>query len=966
MINILTLLVLAVCASLATADEPAAVADPQSPDPEQLAFFESRIRPVLVQHCYKCHSAESKDIRGGLLVDSRQGLLLGGDSGPAVVPGDASAGELLAALRHETVEMPPDRRLPDTVIADFRKWIESGAVDPRDGGAPRSRPSGIDLAAGRQFWSFQPVRNPPVPLAGEGWARTEIDRFVAARWEQAGLQPPADAPPEVLLRRLTWVITGLLPTLEQQQSFTTAWAQDPEAALATTVDQLLHSPQYGERWGRHWLDVVRFAESTGGGRSMMLPDAWRFRDYVIQAVNSDKPFPRLIREHIAGDLLPAASDAEHDEQVTAAGYLMLGAINYEEQDKEQLRMDVVDEQIDALGRTFLGMTLGCARCHDHKFDPVPTADYYALAGIFRSTRSLTPGNVCGWVTKPLRQGVDHAAQQAWKEQDQQLERRIAELKKKASDKSALAAAGTRLVSRPTIPGIIVDDGDAQLEGTWTQSSFQPPFHGEGYRHSGMPRTGTKAVYSAQLPADGEYLVRMVINHGQSRSGNVPLILRHEDGETQLAVSQKVPAPEPGGFLELGRFRFSAAQPAIVEVLAADASPGHVIIDALHFIRTSDIPPGGFASPSAAPVAADSPATELAAQLKQLEAERKAHAKTKPALPVAMCVEDEAQPADWHLHVRGEIRNLGPVIPRGFLQVATPPDKSAAASIAQKTSSGRLELADWIAAPDNPLTPRVKVNRIWLHVMGEGIVRTPDNFGSTGEPPTHPELLDWMAHTFVHEDHSSTRAMLRRLCLSRAFRMASTETPAALEADPENRLLTRAVRRRMDAESLRDCLLQASGSLDLSVTGGPQIAKLSTYDNEYRHEDHQMLCRSIYVPVFRNTMLDLFEVFDSANPNSVTGRRTSSTRPAQALYMLNSPFVTGNARRAAEQLLQQATREQLDPAARTDRAVRLCLGRPATPGELQLLTPSTPDVDSVDQWSTIFHALFSSVDFRYIN
>ncbi len=964
--NILTLLALAVCASLATADEPAAVADPQSPDPEQLAFFESRIRPVLVQHCYKCHSAESKDIRGGLLVDSRQGLLLGGDSGPAVVPGDASAGELLAALRHETVEMPPDRRLPDAVIADFRRWIESGAVDPRDGGAPRSRRSGIDLAAGRQFWSFQPVRNPPVPLAGEGWARTEIDRFVAARWEQAGLQPPADAPPEVLLRRLTWVITGLLPTLEQQQSFTTAWAQNPEAALATIVDQLLHSPQYGERWGRHWLDVVRFAESTGGGRSMMLPDAWRFRDYVIQAVNSDKPFPRLIREHIAGDLLPAASDAEHDEQVTAAGYLMLGAINYEEQDKEQLRMDVVDEQIDALGRTFLGMTLGCARCHDHKFDPVPTADYYALAGIFRSTRSLTPGNVCGWVTKPLRQGVDHAAQQAWKEHDQQLERRIAELKKKASDKSALAAAATRLVSRPTIPGIIVDDGDAQLEGTWTQSSFQPPFHGEGYRHSGMPRTGTKAVYSAQLPADGEYLVRLVINHGQSRSGNVPLVLRHEDGETQLAVSQKVAAPEPGGFLELGRFRFSAAQPAIVEVLAADASPGHVIIDALHFVRTSDIPPGGFASPSAAPVAADSPATELAARLKQLEAERKAHAKTKPALPVAMCVEDEAQPADWHLHVRGEIRNLGPVIPRGFLQVATPADKSAAASIAEKTSSGRLELADWIAAPDNPLTPRVKVNRIWLHVMGEGIVRTPDNFGSTGEPPTHPELLDWMAHTFVHEDHSSTRAMLRRLCLSRAFRMASTETPAALEADPENRLLTRAVRRRMDAESLRDCLLQASGSLDLSVTGGPQIAKLSTYDNEYRHEDHQMLCRSIYVPVFRNTMLDLFEVFDSANPNSVTGRRTSSTRPAQALYMLNSPFVTGNARRAAEQLLQQATREQLDPAARTDRAVRLCLGRPATPGELQLLTPSTPDVDSVDHWSTIFHALFSSVDFRYIN
>ncbi|MFM7055687.1 MAG: DUF1553 domain-containing protein, partial [Planctomycetota bacterium] len=737
-------------------------------------------------------------------------------------------------------------------------------------------------------------------------------------------------------------------------------------ALTATVDQLLHSPQYGERWGRHWLDVVRFAESTGGGRSMMLPDAWRFRDYVIRAVNADKPFPQLIREHIAGDLLPATSDAQHDEQVTAAGYLMLGAINYEEQDKEQLRMDVVDEQIDAVGRTFLGMTLGCARCHDHKFDPIPTADYYALAGIFRSTRSLTPGNVCGWVTRPLRQGVDHAAQQAWQERDQQLERHIAELKKKSSARAATAAAKPRTVSRPTIPGIFVDDDDAVLEGTWTQSSFQQPFVGHGYRHSGMPRTGTKAVYSAQLPVDGEYLVRMVINHGQSRSDQVPIVLRHADGETQLTVSQKVAAPDPGGFLQLGRFRFSTAQPAVAEVRAADAAPGHVIIDALHFIRTSDIPPAGFADPETVAVASDFAAGDVATQLKELEAERKAHAKSKPALPIAMCVEDEARPADWHQHIRGEIRNLGPIIPRGFLQVATPADKSHAASIGQTKASGRLELAEWIAAPDNPLTPRVKVNRIWLHVMGEGIVRTPDNFGSTGETPTHPELLDWLALTFVHEDHSSTRAMLRRLCLSRTFRMASTETPAALQADPENRLLTRAVRRRMDADSLRDCLLQASGSLDLSVTGGPRIAKLSTYDNEYRHEDYDMLCRSIYVPAFRNTMLDLFEVFDAANPNSVTGRRTTSTRPAQALYMLNSPFVTRSARRAAEHLLQQATAEQPAPAALTDRAVRLCLGRPATPAEIQLLTPTSADADSVDHWSIIFHALFSSVDFRYIN
>ncbi|MGV2342029.1 MAG UNVERIFIED_CONTAM: DUF1553 domain-containing protein [Planctomycetaceae bacterium] len=427
------------------------------------------------------------------------------------------------------------------------------------------------------------------------------------------------------------------------------------------------------------------------------------------------------------------------------------------------------------------------------------------------------------------------------------------------------------------------------------------------------RTGTKATYSTQLPADGEYLVRMVINHGQSRSEKVPLVIRHDDGETQLSVSQKVAATAPGGFTELGRFRFSKTQPAVLEVLAADAAPGHVIIDAVHFIRTSELPPGGFTIPAVttSPAATDATPTDIAARIKQLEADRKAHAKAKPPLPVAMCVEDESQPADWHLHIRGEIRNLGPVIPRGFLQVATPENRSAVASITTKDSSGRLELAEWLASPANPLTTRVYVNRLWLHVMGEGLVRTPDNFGSTGEAPTHPELLDWLADTFVHQDHSSTRAMLRRLCLSRAFRMASTESPTDLRTDPENRLWNRAVRRRMDAESLRDCLLQTSGLLDLSVSGGPRIAKLATYDNEYRHEDYDMRCRSIYVPVFRNTMLDLFEVFDAANPNSVTGRRTASTRPAQALFMLNSPFVTSNARKAAETLLQ-ANSEKLDP------------------------------------------------------
>ena len=955
------ILFIACCVRTAAADEKPAAPPASSapPDPQQLEFFESKIRPVLVQHCYKCHSAESKDIRGSLLVDSREGLLLGGDSGAAVVPGDPSAGQLLAALRHESVEMPPDRRLPDSVIADFELWIKNGAVDPRDGAVQRPR-GGVDIEAGRQFWSFQPVQRPAVPASESSWVRNEIDHFIEARHKAAGLQPPADAAPEIILRRLTWVLTGLLPERQQQQAFAERWAQDKDAAIAETVDQLLQSPHYGERWGRHWLDVVRFAESTGGGRSMMLPDAWRFRDYVIRSFNADKPLPQLIREHIAGDLLPSETDAQHDEQAVGAGYLMLGAINYEEQDKEQLRMDVVDEQIDSIGRTFLGMTIGCARCHDHKFDPIPTADYYALAGIFRSTRSLTPGNVCGWVTKPLREGIDHTALAAWQQRDKQLEEQIAALKRKpAAGKSAAGRAVP--VSAPGLPGVIVDDGDAVLEGQWTESSFQPPYVGEGYRHSGMPRTGLKASYTAQLPADGEYLVRMVINHGGSRSDRVPLVVRHADGETQLAVSQRTAATGAGGFTELGRFSFSKSAPAIVEVLAADAAPGHVIIDALHFVHVSEIPPNGFANPAVAGTSS----SNAAAQLKQLEADRKAHAKTKPAAPAAMCVEEEQETGDWHLHIRGEIRNLGPIVPRGFLQVATPANRSAAAIIGS-SGSGRPQLAEWLASADNPLTARVFVNRLWLNVMGEGLVRTPDNFGQTGDRPTHPELLDWLAATFVADDSWSTRNMLRRLCTSRTFRMTSAESPQLLQADPENHLWSRAVRRRMDAESLRDCLLQSSGTLDLSVSGGPRIAKLGTYDNEYRHEDHPMFCRSIYVPVFRNTMLDLFEVFDAANPNSVTGRRIQSNRPSQALFMLNSPFVTEQARNAAERLLRESTAEGLSSAAMARRAVQICLSRTATEQELSLLIPAPESANSVDHWAAIFHALYSSVDFRYID
>ncbi len=966
--SLILILMLSLCVRAGIADEA-----------KNIEFFESRIRPVLVEHCYSCHSADAKDVKGGLLLDSRQGVILGGDSGPALVPGDSRSSLILDAMRHESLEMPPDQRLPDSTIDDFSTWIQNGAIDPRSGDVVRKK-TAIDLDKGREFWSFRPVQRPPIPVTDDPWAMTDIDRLIAAQQQTAdetgeGVNRAAQATPDVLIRRLTYVLTGLPPTLAEQEKFASAWANNPEEAMETTVDRLLESPQFGERWGRHWLDVARFSESTGGGRSLMLPDAWRFRDYVIHSFETDKPFNQLVREHISGDLLPSDSDAQHDEQLVGVGYLMLGAINYEEQDKDQLRMDVVDEQIDSMGRTFLGMTLGCCRCHDHKFDPIPTSDYYALAGIFRSTTSLLPNNVSDFVTAPLKVGYDKAAVDQWTSQDKALEEQIAAVKKALPKGKQNEAGASKSRSRESLAGVIVDDTDATFEGTWVASSSQQPFIGNGYMHSNAPRTGIAVHYEAKLPNDGEYLVRMAISPGENRPDSVPVLIVHADGESIVMVSQKVSPPGDGVFAELGRFRFDAASSAKVTIKASEASAGHVIADAIQFIEAAKSPLA--ASPTVDGAAA-APQTDnkkdsknvamLEQQLKKLEAERAEHKQYKPEIPIAMCVRDEQKPADWHVHVRGEIRNLGAVVPRGFISVATPRNLSATLSAAEaETSSGRRELAEWIASPGNPLTARVYVNRVWMHVMGEGIVRTPDNFGETGDRPTHPELLDFLADTFVSEDHWSTKKLVKRLCLTSQFRLSSDVSPAAVHADPENRLLARASRRRLDAESIRDSLLQISGALDLSIHSGRTIASLSTYDNAYHHDEHPMLCRSVYVPSFRNTMLDLFEVFDVANPNVVAGKRTNSLRPAQSLYMLNSPFVMERSQQAAVQFMNSAAYYRDDTGRSIRNAWKICLGRDPSRDETAAAGNLLDDrTDSQPAWAALFHSLFASVDFRYVD
>jgi hypothetical protein len=743
-----------------------------------VAFFEKIIRPLLVEHCYRCHSAATKQ-RGGLALDSRGSIRKGGDSGPAVVPGKPKDSLLLQAVRYnEEPRMPPKGKLPDAVVADLERWIALGAPDPRAATVAGTSPKPLDVREGRKFWAFQPPRRHAVPQVRDtSWPRSDIDSFLLASLEAKGLRPAADADGAVLLRRAYFDLIGLLPSPEQTDAFVRDRSPD---AFARVVDGLLASPHFGEHWGRHWLDVARFAESSGGGRSLLFPDAWRYRDYVLDTFNTDTPYDRFITEQIAGDLLPAATPEQRRRQLIATAFLVLGPTNYEEQKKDVLEMDVVDEQLDTMGRAFLGLTIGCARCHDHKFDPIPTRDYYALAGILHSTQTLIHENVSQWVEQPLPVRAEQEKAIA------KQEAVVAELKERI--KQAKAAKKD------------------------------------------------KTVVSA------------------------------------------------------------------------------------------------------------------------LEKELRKQIANGPRRPVAMAVREADRIEDCAICIRGNIANRGAKVPRGFLQVAS----AGSSPVLPAKESGRRELAAWLASPDNPLTARVMVNRIWHHLFGAGLVRTVDNFGTVGERPSHPELLDYLALRFM-QDGWSVKKMIRLLVLSRAYQMSSVGRAGAAAVDPENRLLSHMNRRRLDAECLRDAMLCVSGRLD-HTAGGPTIKKGTTSEITYRFDDTR---RSVYTPIFRNKLLGLFEAFDFGDPNLVTGQRNISTVATQALYLMNSPFVMEQAQHAAKALLAVP---DLNDAGRVDRAYRLALGRLPTPRErdIALKFVASSSGEPLAAWERFYQVLFACIDFRYVN
>jgi len=928
-------------------------------------IFEKQIRPTLLEHCIRCHGAEKQ--KGGLRLDLAGGWAIGGDSGPALIPGDGQS-LVLRAIRYDdaNLEMPPKGKLPDKTIAAFEQWIALGALDPRSDSPadPQVTETPRGWKEGKSFWAFQPRSeiNPPSVDQTE-WPASDIDRFVLAGLEREGLAPNGMADRATLLRRIHYDLVGLPPTPEEIGEFT----RDPShRALEKVVDRLLNSPRFGQRWGRHWLDVVRFAESSGGGRTLLFPDAWRYRDYVIDSFNRDVPYDRFVREQIAGDLLPWSDWRERQRNLIATGFLLLGPTNYEMQDKDILEMDVVDEQLDTIGKAFLGMTVGCARCHDHKFDPIPATDYYAMAGIFKSTQSLIHSNVSSWNTVglPLSESDESrlvAHESRVQSVKQQLQAATRQWKRAGGDPKQDRSGAS--IDPALVDAIVLDDVDAERKGAWTESTSNPRYVGARYIHDAADQKGRKSVtYQQSLDHEVEYDVLISYSAGSNRSSRVPVRVLHREGETVIHVDQRLKPPLYSAFFSLGRFVFDADHPPRVVISNEDTSDGVVIADAVLLVAHSKPLEEILRDRPNVKEVDQQEVLNLKARVDELQKQLDELEKSGPSRPVAIAVQDRSETGDIHVAIRGVVGQNGPLTQRGVIQVAS----WEAFPEIPGGCSGRQEFADWLSDSQHPLTARVMANRVWYWMMGEGLVRTVDNFGSTGEPPSNPALLDYLANVFV-DDGWSIKRLVRRIALSRVYQLSS-EPSSGSDLDRSNRHLWRSNRKRLRAEDIRDSILMVAGSLDDDF-GGPTIQPGTKIEYGYQFNS---LRRSVYLPVFRNTLPEVFEVFDFADPNMQRGQRSVSTIASQALWMMNHPSVGKQSKQAADRLLEMGL---ANDRSRIDYAFLQVLGRLPHPGErkiaLDLVADSEHDGGSIgrekaDDWAMLYQTLFQCVDFRYLN
>ncbi len=825
----------------------------------EMAFFEKHIRPLLAERCYECHSEEAGKSKGGLLLDTREGWRVGGDSGAAIKPGAPDDSLLIEAVRYhnQDMQMPPKGALKKSEIALLEQWVAMGAPDPRAGAAKSVEVKPASSAV--KHWAFQPMAEVEPQIRNSKFEiRNPIDAFLNEAMAAKNIEPAPTAGRGELLRRVTYDLTGLPPTPEEMRAF----LDDPRPdAYERVIERLLASPRYGERWGRHWLDVARYADSNGLDENVAFGSAWRYRDYVVRAFNNDKPFDQFLTEQIAGDLMVSPDLATRLERVTATAFLNLGAKVLAEPDKEKLVMDIVDEQIDTVGKTFLGMTLGCVRCHDHKFDPLPQTDYYALAAIFKSTRSLSKdrtGAISYWTEAPLA-GLDAFAEA------HAAERALTEAKKKLSTAEAAAKKAIEEQARAQALEYL----EAALE---------------------LPSSATLTQAAAIAQPRGLHGAILL-------NCRVYLHTKMDDAFFDVwraAAESKEAALMRAHFAPL----FEAAQAA-----AAKDEPA-AVTEARQRLQARA---GFLALP---PVADPLYPAETLAEIHRLRDEADRVEKSLPDLPAVMAVADaETILKDLQLHIRGNHLALGDPVPRGVPGVMQVAMRKPAPAFPQE-QSGRLELAQWLTDPEHPLTARVLVNRIWTWHFGRGLVATPDNFGVLGAAPSHPELLDWLARRFIREGWS-VKAMHRWILTSAAYRRAAAATGPP--GDLENTLLSRFPVRRLEAEEIRDTVLAVAGLLDL--TEGGKTVPLRNRQFVFNHTSkdatgYDSPRRALYLPVIRNHLYELFQQFDYPDPSMPTGLRNSSVVAPQALLMLNSELLS----RAAEALAARFDTEDASLAA----------------------------------------------------
>ena len=997
-------------------------------DAVQSDFFEKSIRPTLEKHCTDCHSQENSE--SDLAVDSLAGLLKGGLRGPAIVPGKPEESLLVRAVRHgELLKMPPKSKLSAREVTELAKWIQDGAFWPNAKPVPLRTETADDPLAveftdeQRSFWAFQqPVDAPQPTVNASDRVTSPIDAFVLRRLEEANLAPAPQTDRRTLIRRVTFDLTGLPPTPEEVDSFVN---DDSPDAFNRVVDRLLASPHYGERWARHWLDVARYADSNGLDENLAYANAFRYRDYVIRALNQNKPIDRFIQEQIAGDLLDTPNDSQESfDSLTATAFLCIGPKMLAEDDPVKLRMDIIDEQIDTIGRAFLGLTFGCGRCHDHKFDPFPMSDYYSLAGIFHSTQTMDTFTVVArWHERPLATPDAVAART---EHQQRIDETALEIKT-LHDKAAAAILDE---ARRHVGDYLLAAEELRRERNYLagarpagdQAPDQRPtgsieLEAEDYARGNVLKDRTNygagigvlvnrgetpnfVEHDIAIQAAGRYLIEIRYAAAGSRPCQLAIngqtvatgvagdvtgswqpdgqrweivgLFDLKAGKNTLRLEQPtffphidklllVPAPQ-AVTTDLGRLSGDyVCLPSLVEQWAdwlmkhrEDAPPElqrwlatvinnsaepetlQKLASELQLLATSDQPETAALrnvlttadGPFKEPPAIDGAFPETTRQqLKQLRGDEKKLMETLPEFPQTMAVAD-GPAQNVRIHFRGSHLTLGAETPRRFPRALAGLDQQPITD----NRSGRREFAQWLTSPGNPLTARVFVNRVWQWHFGFGLVRSPDNFGQLGERPTHPELLDWLTVRFV-ESGWDLKALHRLILLSSTWQMSTQANPAAIEVDPDNRLLWRMNRRRLEAEAIRDGILAVSGQLDQGMTGSMLPTANRKYVTSTANVDpvaYKSNRRSIYLPVVRSALYDVFQAFDFADPSVISGTRQSTTVAPQALFMLNSEFVSQQTRAAAESLLADSI---IDDSARVNRLWLTAYSRPPTQPEI---------------------------------